>query len=79
MGKEDTDTNFKTEFIRILRLKDVIDRTGLSRSGIYERMKNGGFPQNISLGGNSVGWVEVEVEEWISEKVREREWGDDYA
>jgi prophage regulatory protein len=58
-----------TETTRILRLPDVKNRTGLSRSTIYALVKNDCFPKYISLGVRSVGWVEREVEAWITSRV----------
>ena len=55
----------------ILRLKDVIAMTGLSRSTIYLRMDQGKFPQQINLGSRAVGWVSSEVNEWIDERIKE--------
>jgi len=49
----------------ILRLPDVIRRSGLSRSSIYLRMHANEFPLPISLGARAVGWLESEIEEWI--------------
>ena len=54
----------------ILRLNDVKSRTGLSRSTIYARMAEGAFPTTISLGGRSVGWIETEINDWISARVQ---------
>ena len=54
----------------ILRLNDVKSRTGLSRSTIYARMREGNFPKAISLGGRSVGWVEAEINDWISARIQ---------
>ena len=54
----------------ILRLSDVKSRTGLSRSTIYARMAEGAFPTTISLGGRAVGWVEAEINDWISARVQ---------
>ena len=59
---------------RILRLPDVLQRTGLSRSGLYERVKDGEFPPSVSLGGRSVGWVEAEIDNWIARLVSHRGW-----
>jgi prophage regulatory protein len=57
-------------FNKILRLPEVLARTGLSRSTVYARMAVGTFPQNISLGGNrAVGWLESSIERWILEQV----------
>jgi prophage regulatory protein len=58
---------------QILRLSEVCKRTGLSRSTIYENLKNDpcSFPQPIRLGKRAVGWIEKEVDEWIDNKVIE--------
>ena len=50
---------------RLLRLPEVIDRVGLRRSAIYQRMSEGRFPKSRSLGPKCTVWVEAEVEEWI--------------
>jgi prophage regulatory protein len=50
----------------ILRRKQVESRTGLSRSTIYERMKSGDFPGQVSLGPRAVGWLESDIEAWIA-------------
>ena len=53
----------------ILRLPTVKDRTGLSRSTIYLRISQGKFPKPVSLGGRAVGWVEVEIEDWLNQQI----------
>ncbi len=55
---------------RILRLENVKTRTGLSRSSIYALIKEHRFPENISLGARSVGWLEREIEDWIESRVQ---------
>ncbi len=55
----------------ILRLQSVKQRTGLSRSSIYMRMKEGSFPRQITLGPRSVGWLEADINAWIETKLRE--------
>lgn len=55
----------------ILRLPEVKQRTGLSRSSIYLRMSNNEFPASISLGGRAIGWVEKDIDEWIVEKIEQ--------
>ena len=60
----------------ILRLPDVMARTGLSRSSIYLRIANAAFPRSISLGGRAVGWLEKDIEDWLAQKIeasRERD------
>lgn len=55
----------------ILRLPVVQARTGLSRSTIYLRMAQGTFPKQVSLGPRAVGWVEVEIEGWVSGQIEQ--------
>ena len=56
---------------RFLRLREVLERTGLSRSTIYVRLEQGRFPRPVSLGDRAVRWVEAEVDEWIAERIAE--------
>lgn len=53
----------------ILRLHDVLKRTGLARSTLYLWMSLGRFPRQISLGGHSVGWLEADIDQWIADLV----------
>ena len=55
---------------RLLRLPDVMDRTGLPKSTIYMRMSQGRFPKSIVLGFRTVAWLEADIEAWIEECVR---------
>ena len=57
--------------VRFLRLPEVLERTGLSRSTIYVRLAEGRFPRPIPLGARAVGWIESEVDEWIRERIEE--------
>ena len=56
----------------ILRLPQVISKTGLSRSSIYLRISTGSFPAPVSLGSRAVGWVERELDDWISCQIKAR-------
>lgn len=53
-----------------LRRKQVEIRTGLSRSTIYQYIKDGAFPKPVPLGPRAVGWLESDVSEWIVTRVR---------
>ena len=53
----------------ILRRKQVEARTGLSRSTIYARIKAGTFPAPVSLGPRAVGWIEDDVQRWLSDRI----------
>ncbi|RZU41740.1 helix-turn-helix transcriptional regulator [Edaphobacter modestus] len=54
---------------KILRLPAVKTKTGLSRSAIYARVSQGTFPAALSLGPNTVGWLEADVEAWIDKQI----------
>lgn len=55
---------------RILRLKEVCARTGLSRSSIYLKISNKAFPKPIKLGARAVGWFSHEIDAWLQECTR---------
>ena len=60
----------KLEFImRLIRMKEVMYLTGLSRPSIYRLMKDGLFPNSIDLGERSVAWVDEEVQDWVEQKI----------
>jgi prophage regulatory protein len=49
----------------ILRLPDVVGRTGLSRTVIYRRIADGTFPKPVALGQRAIGWRESDIIDWI--------------
>jgi prophage regulatory protein len=51
--------------MKIIRRKEVQERTGLSRSTIYLRISKGLFPKQISLGDRACGWLESDINNWI--------------
>jgi len=61
--------------MKILRLKAVIEATGLSRSLIYKLIALGTFPRSIALTGRAVGWPAHEVEAWILARIEARDMG----
>lgn len=56
---------------RFLRLDEVIDRTGRSRSSIYADMETQSFPQSIKLGARAVGWLESDINAWIKARIQQ--------
>jgi len=48
----------------LLRMPQVLDRVGLKKTVIYERIKAGTFPKPIKLGSASA-WAESSVRDWI--------------
>ena len=64
--------------LTILRRKQVEARTGLSRSSIYARLRHNPkrpgdydptFPKPISVGAKAVGWIESEIDSWLTAQV----------
>lgn len=50
---------------RIVRLKTVLDRTGLTRSTLYRKVERGTFPKRVRISPRCIGWRESEIEEWL--------------
>jgi prophage regulatory protein len=55
--------------IHILRLSQVIERTGLKKTKIYELQSEGQFPMRIKITAHAVGWIEHEVQVWLTRRV----------
>jgi prophage regulatory protein len=66
--------------VRVLRRSQVLARTGLSNTTLYELLKVGSFPKSFKLlpptiprretKTEPVGWLESEVDQWIADRVR---------
>jgi len=60
---------------RVLRIKEVLKRVGLSRSTLYDRMNpaspryDDSFPKRVKIGKWAVGWLESSINEWIESLV----------
>ncbi len=59
--------------MKLIRLQQVMEMTGLGRSTIYKYISDEWFPRPVPIGGRSVGWVEREVDEWIIARIKERD------
>lgn len=59
--------------MRLIKLKEVMNTTGLARSTIYKYISEGTFPKPVSLGERAVAWVEGEVSDWILDKIEQRD------
>ncbi|HBN0734783.1 TPA: AlpA family transcriptional regulator [Escherichia coli] len=62
---------------RFLRLPEVMHLCGLSRSTIYELIRKGEFPPQVSLGGKNVAWLHSEVTAWMAGRIAGRKRGYD--
>lgn len=60
---------------RLIRIREVIRLSGISRSFIYQLCSDNLFPKSIQLvpGGKSVAWLESEVIDWIDSRVKARD------
>ena len=57
---------------RLLRLRTVMDMTGLSRASIYGYMAAGSFPNSVKIGARSIAWSEQSVREWVDARLAHR-------
>lgn len=57
----------------VLRLPDVVKRTGVSRTRIYEMMEAGRFPKPIKIGARAIAFIADEVDGWVADRMAERE------
>lgn len=55
---------------KFLRLPQVREITGLSRSSLYETSN---FPKPVKIGPRAVAWIDSEVKAWVEDRIAERE------
>ena len=60
------------QHLRVLRLPQVRQVTGLGRSMIYQLEAEKRFPSRIKIGARAVGWLHEEVQQWLAERVAQR-------
>ncbi len=59
--------------INLLRLPAVLDRTGLSRSMLYELLERGDFPRPVKPTGGRINcWSDQEIDDWIESRLSQR-------
>jgi prophage regulatory protein len=56
--------------IRMLRLPQVIDATGLGKTKIYELQGQGDFPMRVKITAHSVAWVEEDIQAWLAARIQ---------
>ena len=54
---------------KFIRLQAVLQKTGLSRTGLYGAMAQGTFPSGIKISTRAVAWLETSVDQWIEAQV----------
>ncbi|HEK2644064.1 TPA: AlpA family transcriptional regulator [Proteus mirabilis] len=60
----------------LIRLSEVLRRTGYSKAWIYRLIKENDFPKQVKIGARSIAFVESEVDEWIANKIAESRSGE---
>lgn len=55
--------------MRMLRLPEVMQMTGLRKTKIYELQSQGDFPMRVKITSHSVGWIEEDVQAWLAMRV----------
>ena len=55
--------------MRILRIQEVSNITGLSSSSIYKQIRLGEFPQSVKITKRASGWDDEEVDAWVAAKL----------
>ncbi|MFC2993212.1 helix-turn-helix transcriptional regulator [Halomonas tibetensis] len=63
--------------MRLIKLGEVLESTGLGRSTVYKYISEGTFPRPVSLGKRNRACVESEVQDWILDKITRRDEGDE--
>ena len=58
---------------RLIRRPEVEARSGYSTSTLYEEIATGKFPRPVKIGSRAVAWVESEIDEWIQQRIAERD------
>lgn len=53
----------------LIRMSEVMKRTGFSKAWIYRLLQNNQFPKSVKIGDRSVAFIESEVDEYIENKI----------
>ena len=57
------------DLVRIYRIKEVCEITGLSPSSIYKQVRLNLFPRGIKLTSRSTGWPSDAINSWVNSKI----------
>jgi prophage regulatory protein len=69
MSQQKPDQKYET--MRILRMKDLVKKTSLSRAHLYSMLQKNSknfdpnSPSRIKLGGKCIGFLESDVDRWL--------------
>ncbi|WP_259054433.1 helix-turn-helix transcriptional regulator [Methylohalomonas lacus] len=54
-------------------MPEVCEKIGMGRTAVYDLMEHKGFPRPVRLSSRYVAWSEAEVDEWINQRLAERD------
>ena len=63
----------------LMRPADACAVTGLSRSGMYRLVREGGFPKPLKITASASAFVTLEIQAWIDARIAERDASDAIA
>ncbi|MHB1087100.1 MAG: helix-turn-helix transcriptional regulator [Minisyncoccota bacterium] len=61
--------------MKLISIKAVAERTGVSKRQLYTEVAEGRFPRPVQLTSRRVGWVESEIDAWIEGRIARRDAG----
>jgi prophage regulatory protein len=56
--------------VTMLRLPDVLSRSGHRRATLYKLVREGSFPAPVRIGARAVAWRSDQIDEWIDSRPR---------
>lgn len=59
--------------MKLLRLDEVCEMAGIGKTCAYKMIGEGIFPKPVNIRGRAVRWVSTEIENWILERMEERD------
>jgi len=59
---------------RLIRIKEVLRKVGVSQSTWYEAVKDGRAPRPVKISDHAVGWYEPDIDDLIDARLQGREW-----
>ncbi|HCL5289737.1 TPA: AlpA family transcriptional regulator [Salmonella enterica] len=65
MIKNKTDKHSK-----LVRLPEVLRRTGFGKTWIYTLIKTGRFPSQVKTGVRAIAFIESEIDTWIEQTIQ---------
>ena len=58
--------------MQLLRIQEVANLTGLSRSSIYKQIKLKNFPTGVKITDRSTAWPSEEIDLWVRQRIAQR-------